>query len=134
MNERQMTAREYCQRFYAWLPLAEKHIVGFNQGNVRLAVEKSCLLDRMIYGGEQPSQTPCPVHEGKWRGIGFMGPVSLTVASPEGPRIMTQIEVIEAGCRCYKHTCGCTTGWQPDEHCGCLSPSLADPKPPQEKQ
>lgn len=24
------------------------------------------------------------------------------------------------GCRCYMHNaCGCTTGWQPDEHCGC---------------
>lgn len=35
---------------------------------VELAIFKSCLLDRMMYGGEQPSQTPCPVHAGFWSG------------------------------------------------------------------
>lgn len=73
---------------------------------VRLAISKSCLLSRTLYGGEKPSQTPCPVHNGVWSGCHF-GHISQ--------------EWIDAGCRCSQHrACDCTTGWQPDEHCGCV--------------
>lgn len=72
---------------------------------VRLAIDKSCLLSRTLYGKENPSQTPCPVHKGIWSGCHF-GNI------PQ--------DWIDDGCRCYQHTCGCTTGWNPDEHCGCV--------------
>lgn len=94
---------------------------------VRLAITRSCLLDRMIHHGENPSQTPCPVHQGHWAGIqvGWPGSVQLEVLSdgttkqlpaPESPTLRKQYD---AGCRCFMHHCGCTTGWQPDEACGC---------------
>ena len=35
-----------------------------------IAVAKSDLLNRLIYGGEAgPSRTPCPVHNGVWSGF-----------------------------------------------------------------
>lgn len=90
---------------------------------VFLQITKSCLLDRMIYGKEQPSQTPCPVHKGKWSGIHFIWPGSVWhnidgTTRPATPDKMVQ-EWYDQGCRCAYHKCGCTTGWQPDEHCGC---------------
>ena len=33
---------------------------------VMLAVWKSCLLDRLIYGGEELRTVPCPIHKGQW--------------------------------------------------------------------
>lgn len=29
---------------------------------------KSCLADRLVYGGEKVRKTPCPVHKGHWSG------------------------------------------------------------------
>jgi hypothetical protein len=89
-------------------------------------ISKSCLLDRMLYGGEKPSQTPCPVHKGRWSGIhmwgsrlmpdglyhvighGLKGEVD---AGPEHESLKAERD---AGCRCFQHSCGCTTGWQPE--------------------
>jgi hypothetical protein len=91
---------------------------------LRLKISKSCLLDRMIYGGEQPSQTPCPVHKGQWTGIHlpeqFTRPMDALSAQmcgcyPEGEGKSWR----DLGCRCDQHKCGCTTGWNPDDHCGC---------------
>lgn len=96
--------------------------------DVELAVEKSCLLDRMIYGGEHPSKTPCPVHKGEWSGCHGMWPghylwnPKTGEKTPVTPDKMLQ-DWYDEGCRCFKHSCGCTTGWQPDEHCGCGKPS-----------
>lgn len=105
-----MTPDEYCQKFRDWLDIVMKHGEfskdqrdGF--AGTAFAISKSCLLHRTVYLGEGISQTPCPVHKGRWSGIDFMG---------------RNAEAIERGCRCYKHKCGCTTGWQPDEHCGCV--------------
>lgn len=96
-----------------------------------LGVKKSCLLDRMVYKGEGLSRTPCPVHEGRWSGIHLWGSREIggrwylvgrdtlgmdTVLRPEDPMCA---EARAAGCRCFMHHCACTTGWQPDEHCGC---------------
>jgi len=35
---------------------------------IRLAIAKSCLLDRLIYGGERLRENICPIHEGHWSG------------------------------------------------------------------
>lgn len=119
-GEDQLSPRSFTQ---AWLTF-------------HLAVKKSCLLSRTVYGGERPSQTPCPVHKGKWRGIHWAWPGTfMTVIAtgekvPNRPEPMLQ-EWYDAGCRCFKHTCGCTTGWQPDEHCGCApKPSACVPREP----
>lgn len=86
---------------------------------VRLAIHKSCLLSRTLYGGEKPSQTPCPVHKGVWVGIHHGWPNTFWSGRPieESPLMR---KWYDAGCRCAYHKhCECTTGWQPDEHCGC---------------
>lgn len=96
-----------------------------------LGIGKSCLLDRVLYCGEKPSKTPCPVHNGWWRGIHMFGsrlmPDGLwhLVWRGAGGERIGDAETEwhrrqrDAGCRCFMHGCGCTTGWQPDEHCGC---------------
>lgn len=89
-----------------------------------LAISKSCLLSRLIYGGEHPSKTPCPVHKGTWVGIHFGWPGDNWV---DGKGNKTPVEVspmlqkwYDEGCRCFQHKgCNCTTGWQPDAACGC---------------
>ncbi len=90
-----------------------------------LLIGKSCLLDRLIYHGEHPSQTPCPIHKGKWSGCHFAWPGAEWVHIADGSRSPADVDPLlqqwhDAGCRCYQHKCGCTTGWQPDESCGCL--------------
>jgi len=57
---------------------------------IRLAISKSCLLDRLIYGGETLRTEMCPVHQGTWCGC-----------SPN-PQ--------PAGCNCRHGIC--ITGWQ----------------------
>ena len=87
---------------------------------VRLAITKSCLLDRVLNHHEQPSQTLCPVHKGLWAGVHAGWPGQLwSDGRPIEIDPMLQ-EWHDAGCRCHLHSCGCTTGWNPDEHCGCL--------------
>jgi hypothetical protein len=90
-------------------------------------ISKSCLLDRMLYHGEGVSRTPCPVHKGIWCGIeiGWPGTWWTNLKTrdrkpiEESPSLRAKYD---AGCRCFQHRCGCTTGWQPDEHCGCRAP------------
>lgn len=119
------TPREFCEKLDTGLAFIRKRYPeeAAQIDKVRhLHVGKSCLLDRLLYCGEDgPSLTPCPVHKGRWSGLGFDGPC----AAMDGDRILSSAEVIERGCRCYKHKCGCTTGWQPDAHCGCL-PATSD--------
>lgn len=119
----------YCAILEEWSKLmAAAHSVIFDQAwnTVHLAITKSCLLDRMMYSDEKPSQTPCPVHKGKWSGIHWHWPGAV------GYHIGEQKEVplgvvdpmlatwFKDGCRCFLHKCACTTGWQIDRHCGCL--------------
>jgi hypothetical protein len=40
---------------------------------IRLAIAKSCLLDRLIYGGEQVREKMCPIHKGHWSGCNLTG-------------------------------------------------------------
>ncbi len=87
---------------------------------VRQAITKSCLLDRMLYHGEQPSQTPCPVHKGIWSGLHCGWPGQLW-SDGRSVDVDEQLQAWHAaGCRCYLHGCGCTTGWNSDTHCGCI--------------
>ena len=111
---------DVCNALAAWAEVAG--IVKSDGSKGRLAVVKSDLLNRLIYGGEAgPSRTPCPVHKGKWSGCHFGWPGSVwrnaTGESPmdEDPRLR---EWWDAGCRCATHHgSGCTTGWNPDRYC-----------------
>lgn len=125
----------FCDTMDEWADLIIRQqgdVIGFPEawGKVRLAIRKSCLLDRTMSCGEKPSQTPCPVHQGHWAGCHFRWPGRTTRALIDhddhkaGDVWLTssyglEREWYDAGCRCAYHLCGCTTGWQPDEHCGC---------------
>lgn len=120
---RVVPAKEYCTQFYTFLDIAEDRIKEYlNEESIRnlryYVVGKSCLLDRMIYGGEKPSTVPCPVHNGKWAGIHGPWPDSSWVDSDGNKTPATTSQQCQKwydeGCRCYKHSCGCTTGWQPE--------------------
>lgn len=123
----------FCEKMDEWAGLmadAERVADGksFTRAwqEVRLAIGKSCLLSRTLYGGEKPSQTPCPVHKGKWSGIhhGWPGTVwSDGKPIEESPRCRV---MYDEGCRCFQHGCGCTTGWNPDESCGCIAVEQLD--------
>jgi hypothetical protein len=41
---------------------------GEQVSNVFIQIMKSNLLYRMLYDGEKPRETPCPVHKGRWSG------------------------------------------------------------------
>ena len=133
----------YCRALDAWAALMTEAVkeqsafvgtVKFGEAwqVARLAISKSCLLDRMLYGGEQPSKTPCPVHKGRWSGChgpwpgwvstGFNQFPSREVTTvPATPDPMCQ-QWWDEGCRCATHkSCSCTTGWNPDSACGCVS-------------
>lgn len=117
-------ARVICGLLADWAEVA---------GIGRLAVEKSDLLCRLLYGGERgPSRTPCPVHLGKWSGChwGWPGSTWVGIDAASGERTTRPMETEprlqewwDAGCRCATHKgSSCTTGWNPDENC-CLEAS-----------
>jgi hypothetical protein len=60
---------------------------------IRLAIAKSCLLDRLIYGGETLRVNVCPIHKGQWSGCNITG---------ENP------------CDCAHDSC--ITGWLQNPH------------------
>jgi hypothetical protein len=114
-----------CSAIRAWAAIycekdardsAEAYRTGFRGAwdQIDLAISKSCLLDRMLNVGVRPSATPCPVHEGKWSGIHWGWPGQMDPGGdPDG--ISSLRKWYDAGCRCFMHGCGCTTGWNPDE-------------------
>ena len=112
-----------CAALALWAEVAE--VVSPRGGAGSLAVVKSDLLNRLIYGGERgPSKTPCPVHKGVWSGchIGWPGSVWRGAGGVEEPMEVSPVlqKAWDEGCRCATHRgSSCTTGWQPDEHCGC---------------
>jgi len=119
-----MAPAAVCAALYEWALVAG---VASAAGTSTLAVTKSDLLSRLIYGGERgPSRTPCPVHKGKWSGCDFGWPFQEWVDA-SGKRTPVEIDPriqawMDAGCRCAMHKGShCTTGWNPDEHC-CLEP------------
>jgi hypothetical protein len=110
---------QYCDAFYSWASVTGRMEINDSFRQVELAIRKSCLLDRLVYCGEKLSKTPCPVHKGKWSGCHFGWP-----GKKWSNGTLVKVEKMlqdwhDQGCRCYLHGCGCTTGWQPDENCGC---------------
>lgn len=61
-------------------------------GEVHKAIRKSCLLERLLYGGEKLRTRPCPIHKGQWSGI-TDPPCEHCGVGP---------------------TCRCNTGWLPE--------------------
>jgi hypothetical protein len=120
-----LSGSEVCVRLSEWAEAT---------GQDSKTIVKSCLLDRLIHGGEHPSKTPCPVHKGRWQGIEFGHPGDVwrsstgDVPAEVSPQLQKEWD---EGCRCFKHqACSCTTGWQPDEACGCgtQNPDFSDRK------
>ena len=111
---------DICNVLVQWAKAAD--VESPRAGKGYLAVGKSDLLGRLIYGRERgPSQTPCPVHKGKWSGCHFGWPGSTwqnakgSVPADIDPMLQ---EWWDAGCRCATHRgSSCTTGWNPDENC-----------------
>lgn len=68
-----MAANHYCEQFRIWEKVYldsvdDNHVTRSDFSTVRLAIEKSCLLDRLIYGGEKLRTEKCPIHKGTWSG------------------------------------------------------------------
>ena len=73
-----MPVERYCAALQAWATALEdraerskeKHDEQQAQDvrHVFMSIRKSCLLDRLIYGGEKLRTEMCPVHQGKWSG------------------------------------------------------------------
>lgn len=124
---------EFCEAMDRWARLAGNDS-RFREAwaFVRLQIAKSCLLDRMLYRGERPSETPCPVHKGRWSGMwsggrpdehGKLMVTWVMVGKPgmpeeHHPATPEQQAVYDAGCRCFLHGCGCITGWQVEPGAG----------------
>ena len=98
--------REFCEALETWAQVfatardgddvetrARREEFATNWSAVYLAIRKSCLLDRLLYGGEKLRTRPCPVHKGRWSGI--TDPPCTHCGT--GP------------------TCQCNTGWMPED-------------------
>ena len=113
-------AKEFCAKMDRWALLmgrdgaARGGSAGFREAwrTVRLAISKSCLLSRTMYLGLEPSEVPCPVHAGKWSGLHGGWPDNKYADGRPAPESEQCRAWHDAGCRCYLHGCGCTTGWQ----------------------
>jgi len=105
-----------CDALDEWAKLMSARNEDFAKAwrEVRLAIRKSCLLDRTLYGGEKPSNTPCPVHQGRWSGVHVGWPGSKYADGSPAPEDEQCRKWFDAGCRCFQHSCACTTGWQPE--------------------
>jgi hypothetical protein len=81
VDEPTLKASEFCAAFHTWaaacitpldtdLEETRKWRENFRRrwDFIDLAIRKSCLLDRLIYGGETLRTEVCPVHKGHWSG------------------------------------------------------------------
>src|ERR1700720_446420 len=102
---------EFCDKIDQWAVYAIEQkgnlVPDFEKSwaQVRLAIRKSCLLDRMLYGGERPSETPCPVHKGTWSGVSIH-PTDEWIDA-KGNRTPANADTVrqkeyDAGCRCWQ--------------------------------
>jgi len=72
---------EYCQRLDFWMERMVERLTASQYEDdrakvewlrwVRLQIRKSNLLARTLYNWEDARTTPCPVHQGRWAGIGI---------------------------------------------------------------
>ena len=83
----------YCNQLHKWAGIVSEHDENFENmyRQLSIRIEKSCLLDRLIYCGEELRKEPCPKHKGRWSGIYF-----------------------NEECECVG-SCGCLTGWLPNK-------------------
>ncbi len=130
-----MTPDQICEKLAAWAGVARIRSridvteLGYSGSEGSLVTSKSDLLSRMIYAGEMPSVTECPVHKGVWSGIhkGWPGTEAGMYSAPEEVADAEGQALLEDwyadGCRCFQHRGShATTGWQPDKACGCVDP------------
>jgi hypothetical protein len=74
--------RRFCDAFETWANATMSSLdsddqekrewreeFGEHWAHIQLAIVKSCLLQRLIYGRERLRTHPCPVHNGRWSGI-----------------------------------------------------------------
>lgn len=81
----------YCREFHAWAnKKADDRVFWRHWCTIELTIHKSCLLDRLIYGGETLRTEKCPQHQGRWSGCRF------------------------EPCECSHGSC--VTGWLPNEN------------------
>src|ERR1700676_4651157 len=79
-----LKAEEFCKAFYTWAEACQTELPTDDEGTkqwrkdfadhwsfIALAIHKSCLLDRLIYGRERLRTEMCPEHKGKWSGCVF---------------------------------------------------------------
>lgn len=59
--------REHCRAASRWEAKLDR-VAQRQARDVRLAIEKSNLLARMLFSGEAPRTRPCPIHRGHWTG------------------------------------------------------------------
>lgn len=83
---------EFCETFSEFAGKSSEYRA---ESTLRFHIEKSCLLDRLIYGRQPLRLVPCPTHDGKWNGLSFVQDMC-----PHG---------------CDVSLCGCTTGWLPTQ-------------------
>jgi len=93
MEEKKYSIKEYCDKLYEWAAIIkstyaeietqikngelEPKQVIYPQVKelpealdiVMLAIQKSSLLGRTMYGGQKPRTKKCPVHQGRWSGL-----------------------------------------------------------------
>lgn len=71
-----MPVGRYCNALQTWSDRMIARFGGYESREagmlnwVALQIRKSCLLARMIYGGEDLRTRECPDHKGQWSGIG----------------------------------------------------------------
>ena len=74
-----LKAEEFCKAFYTWAEACQTELPTDDEDTkqwrkdfadhwsfIALAVHKSCLLNRLIYGREPLRTEMCLVHKGKW--------------------------------------------------------------------
>lgn len=84
---------KYCKSLETWARLRGEKDPEFVKTcrEIIVDIHKSCLLDRLIYVGEEVRTEKCPKHKGEWNGKSFNG-----------------------DCECAA-VCGCVTGWLPNK-------------------
>lgn len=94
-----------CEGVDAWAEVLGEKDTGFRHAyrQVRGSMVKSSLLRRLLYEGEHVRTEKCPVHEGRWHGIGTpgkgceCGPVRQVIGSNTPDDVFCEM-----------------TGWKPD--------------------
>lgn len=65
-----LPVRRYCDALETWarVYVEKRPSARLALADVRLAIVKSNLLARLIYGGQKLRTRPCPIHKGEWSG------------------------------------------------------------------